>query len=205
MKIEMKELRKEDYKKAIEFAITGMHLDWYLERGPLLNLYGKYFWCLEMNRATQAIGAYVDGEFVGVLLADIKGEPKPYRSYGKTLFVKLFDFLQSVFAKDSVGVYEEANRAMLHDYTRTHSPDGEIIFLAADPTAKIKGIGTALLAELERRENGKQVYLYTDNACTYQFYEHRGFDRVGEKDICMDLPAKKVPLQCFLYSKRLSY
>lgn len=203
MKIEIKKLRKEDHRKAIQFAISGMHFDWYLDHGPLLNLYGKYFWCLEMNRATQAIGAYADGEFVGVLLADMKNEQKLYRSLGKTIFVKIFNSLQKIVSKDGVGVYEKTNQAMFQKYCKANSPDGEIVFLAADPNAKIKGIGTALLAELEQREKGKQIYLYTDDGCTYQFYEHRGFDRVGETDIIVDMNTKKIPLKCLLYSKRL--
>ena len=28
--LEIKELRKQDYKKAIAFAIKGMHFDWYI-------------------------------------------------------------------------------------------------------------------------------------------------------------------------------
>ena len=203
MKIEIRALQKKDYQKAIQFAITGMHFDWYLDPGPLLELYGRYFWCLEINRATQVIGAYMDGKFVGVLLAEMSHEKKQYRSVGKTLFIKIFDILQKFVAKDGVGVYELANRAMFREYKKTHSPDGEILFLAADPNAEVRGIGTALLAELERREKGKQVYLYTDNACTYQFYEHRGFHRSGERDIVMELAGKKVPLKCFLYSKTL--
>ena len=85
----------------------------------------------------------------------------------------------------------------------SHTPDGEIIFLAADPDCGIKGIGTALLNALEKKEKGKTVYLYTDNACTYQFYEHRGFERVGEKEIVLEMPKGKVPLKCFIYSKKI--
>ena len=47
----------------------------------------------------------------------------------------------------------------------------------------------------------KKIYLYTDDACTYQFYEHRGFDRAGEKDIILHIGKKRVNLKCFLYSK----
>lgn len=31
MNIEIKSLRKKDYKKAIQFAVKGMHFDWYLD------------------------------------------------------------------------------------------------------------------------------------------------------------------------------
>lgn len=81
--------------------------------------------------------------------------------------------------------------------------DGEIIFLAADPSCKVKGIGTALLSALERDEQGKLVYLYTDNACTYQFYEHRGFTKSAERQIILDLEKRKVPLTCLFYTKKL--
>ena len=52
-----------------------MHFDWYTKNKLLLNLYGRYFWYLELNRATQIIALYADDES-GVLLADIKGKSK---------------------------------------------------------------------------------------------------------------------------------
>lgn len=50
---------------------------------------------------------------------------------------------------------------------------------------EIKGIGTFLLNEFEKLEVGKRIYLYTDTGCTYQFYEHRGFEKVGEKPVSL--------------------
>lgn len=79
---------------------------------------------------------------------------------------------------------------MFREYSSKISPDGKIIFLAANPEIKIKGIGSLLLEELEKREKGRKVYLYTDNACTYQFYEHRGFDRAGHKSIDLKIGEK---------------
>lgn len=58
-----------------------------------------------------------------------------------------------------------------------------------------------LIKEFERREKGKKIYLFTDNACTYQFYEHRGFERVGQRDVVLNIGKRKVDLQCLLYSK----
>ena len=203
MKLQIRELEKRDFKKAIQFAIQGMHFDWYFDNSFLLRAYGRYFWYLEMTHATQMIAAYADNKFAGVLLAAIKGEQKRYRSFGKTIYVKLFRLLQKCFAQGSAGAYEKANEEMFAQYCKYHVPDGEILFLAADPDSAVKGIGSFLLQEFERREAGKKVYLYTDNACTYQFYEHRGFERAGEKDILLDLGKKKVALQCFLYSKKI--
>lgn len=203
MNIEIKELRTKDYKKAIQYAIKGMHFNMYLDSKFLLKLYGRYFWYLELTNATQVISAYIEDEFVGVLLADMEGEEKKYKTLRKTLYVKVFDFLQKLFCKDGVGVYDKTNKEMLENYKSQNNPDGEIRFLAANPDIKVKGIGTLLLNELEKREKGKEIYLFTDNQCTYQFYEHRGFEKVGEKEVLLDFKNKKVPLKCFLYSKKI--
>ncbi|MBO1679221.1 GNAT family N-acetyltransferase [Bittarella massiliensis (ex Durand et al. 2017)] len=201
MKIEIKDIRKKDYKKAIQFAIKGMHFDWYLTNQFLLNAYGRYFWHLEINRATQVLAAYADGEFVGVLLAEMKGEEKTHQSFLQKIYVKLVDGIQKSFFKGGAGLYEDTTKEQLAHYLKSNTPDGEIIFLAADPDCKIKGIGTALLNVLGKKERGKTLYLYTDDACTYQFYEHRGFKRVEEKEVILEMPKGKVPLKCFVYSK----
>ena len=204
MQIEIRSMEKKDARKAIQFAIRGMHFDWYLDSKFLLNAYGRYFWYLETNRATQMLAAYVNHEFVGVLLAEMYGEKKQHGSIGERLYVRCVDLIQRLFFKGGAGLYEETTAGMLQEYRKDHQPDGEIIFLAADPDAQIKGVGTALLHELERREAGKTVFLHTDNACTYQFYEHRGFDRVVEKDIVLDMGKRMVPLTCFIFSKYIN-
>ena len=199
--IEIKKLRKQDYKKAQKFAINGMHLNWYMDKGFVLDLYSKYFWHMELNRASKVYGAYINDEFVGVLLVDMENESKLYYCIWRSIFVRLFDFLQHIVAGNGVDKYDNANHEMFSSFCKSNQPDGEIIFLAADPECKTKGIGTALLSAFEKEEKGKLIYLYTDSACTYQFYEHRGFEKSGERDVVIDLPNKKVPLKCLLYSK----
>lgn len=201
--IKIQELRKQDYKKARQFAIQGMHLYWYVSNKIILNLYARYFLDMELSRATKAYGAYVEDQFVGILLADMKDEPKKYHSIWRKAYVGFLDWLQHLVAGDGVEAYDKANREMLHAFCEKSTPDGEIVFLAADPNSKIKGIGTALLSALEKDEQGKLVYLYTDNACTYQFYEHRGFAREGEQQVMLKLEKKEMSLTCFLYAKKL--
>lgn len=203
MNVEIRELDRRDYEKAVQFAIVGMHFDWYVDSPWLLNLYGQYFWYLELSRATQVIAAYVDGILAGVLLAEMKGEAKKRLSPAKMLYVRVFEALQRLFSREGGGLYEQTARALLAQYLKTHAPDGEILFLAADPQAKVRGIGSALLAELERRERGKTIYLQTDDACTYPFYEHRGFARACEKQVALRFGKKQVPLKCFLYTKTI--
>ena len=203
MNIKILDIKMQDYRKAIQFAIKGMHFDWYLDSKFLLQAYGRYFWYLEMNRATHIFAAYVDSKFVGVLLAEIYGEKKIHRVWTERLYVKFVDLIQRLFFKGGAGLYDDTVKAQLAHYLQTNKPDGEIIFLAADPEAKIKGVGSALLNALEEKIQGKTLYLHTDDACTYQFYEHRGFQRVEQQDIVLEMPKGSVPLKCFIYSKRV--
>lgn len=96
--------------------------------------------------------------------------------------------------------YQQANRELYNNYVRSYQPDGKICFLAGNPHSKGKGVGSILLQEFERREPGKEVFLYTDSNCTYLFYEHRGFKRVGSKKITVD---NEIDLDCFLYRKHI--
>lgn len=187
----------------MQFAIKGMHFDWYMDAPFLRNAYGRYFWYLACNRATQIFAAYAGNQFVGVILAEMYGEKKKRDHLFQKAYVTLVDWIQRIFFKDGAGLYEDTTKELLAHYLKQHSPDGEIIFLAADPECKIKGVGTALLNALEEKEKGKTIFLYTDDACSYQFYEHRGFERVEEKAIDLELPKGHVPLKCFLYSKNV--
>jgi len=201
MNIEIKELKRKDHKKAILFAVTGMHFNWYLDNQFLLNLFGRYFWFQEITRATQVLAAYEGERLAGVLLAEMNGEKKKHKSYWKSLYLKVFDAVLEFFYKGSAGRYEETMEEMLEEYLKENSPDGKIIFLAADPDSQNKGIGTELLSAFEQGEPGKKIYLQTNDACTYQFYEHRGFKRACEREVVLDLWNKQVRLKCFIYTK----
>ena len=128
MQLELRKLRKQDHKKAIRCAITGMHFDWYMDSPWLLDLYGRYFWYMELTRATQILAAYWGDEFAGVMLCAVKGEKRQYHSLWKQFYVKLVRILQDVFVKDGPGVYNEANEQMFENYCRQNEPDGEILF-----------------------------------------------------------------------------
>lgn len=194
-------LNKADWTKAVEFAIQGMHFNWYLDSPLLLHAYGKYFWYLEMGRATHVYAAYEGETFLGVLLAEIYGAKARGIAWYQKCYVRFVDAIQRIFFRGGADLYEHTARQQREEYAGRVTVDGEIIFLAADPEAKVRGIGTALLQAFEQENPGKRIFLHTDDACTYQFYEHRGFERVGEKDILMELPKGKVPLKCLLYSK----
>lgn len=194
-------LQSRDERRAIDFSVTGMHVDWYMDNRWLQRLYGRYFWYKEKARATQVLAAYADGALAGVLLARFDGEPPAARSCGASLYVRLWEHLQAVFARGSAGVYETANEQMFAQYRARCAPDGEILFLAADPARRVPGVGRLLLDALAHREPGKTVSLFTDSACIDSFYERHGFTQACQRDTVLAQGAKRVRLQCFLFSK----
>jgi ribosomal protein S18 acetylase RimI-like enzyme len=198
----IKPLQKRDFDAARKFAIDGMHLTWYTSNKLELYLYSKYFWCMEICRATTALGAYQGDKLIGVLLSDMKGKQKVYNPHTYRAFVKFAAFIINLGYKYA-STYDMANKEMFEAYRKENAPDGELNFFAVDPDTKGKGIGTLLLNELERQESGKYIHLFTDSGSTYQFYTRRGFAEVGRKDITMKIQDKDVDLTCLLFSKRL--
>jgi ribosomal protein S18 acetylase RimI-like enzyme len=200
MDIEIKPLSKRDFNIARKYAIEGMHLSWYAKKGIELYLYSKYFWYLEISRATKCYSAYYENKLAGVLLAEINNEQKLFKSLWYKLYVKIISFFINIGYKAS-STYDDANKEMYNELKQKHKLDGEINFLAVDPKINGKGIGTLLLNQLENEEKGKRIYLYTDSGSTYQFYEKRGFRRENERNIKLDIHNKEVELKCLIYSK----
>lgn len=197
----IKEFEMKDLNKAIDFAIAGMNFDQYLDSDWLRRLYGRYFLYLEMNRATDMLAAYDGDQLVGLVMVDLAGEPKPYRKFWQDVYVKCVDWLQKHFV-GGVASYNDINQSMLSDFQKSQKTDGELCFLAADSAIKGKGIGSQLMAALADKYPGKRIYLFTDSNCSYQFYDKRGFERVGEREVAMNL-GKNQPttMTCYLYSK----
>ena len=55
---------------------------------------------------------------LGVLIADMKDEPKPYKSFWKGLYVKIVDGIQNLFFGGGVMPYNEA-LSLIHIYSES--------------------------------------------------------------------------------------
>ena len=122
-----------------------------------------------MNRATQIFAAYAEEKLVGILLAEFKDEPRKHSSFWQKLYVKFVDVIQKLFFKGGAGVYDAVNKELFAKYRETHTPDGEIIFLAADPDAKIKN------ATFATQCNPYQKLRYNSNQQDGLIRSHRAF------------------------------
>ncbi|MER2295405.1 MAG: hypothetical protein ABS913_08800 [Desemzia incerta] len=110
MEIDIRPLQKKYFNAARKFAVQGMHLEWYTGNAVELYLYSKYFWYLEISCATIALGAYLGNELVGVLLADMDGEPKVFANRFYRSFVRLAEFVIKLGYKDASNAYEKATK-----------------------------------------------------------------------------------------------
>lgn len=204
MDIKIKKLQRKDYDKVINFATEGMHFQNFIGNNKtLLYLYSKCFLYEEMLEATQILAAYNKKEVLGILIANMKGRKKRYYSLGKKIYVKIGLFIQNTFFKSNAAQFDIACEEMLEEYKKNNNPDGEIAYLAVDPNLVGQGVGTKLLEAFEKDKSGKLIFLYTDDLCTYQFYDKRGFTRPVEKDIVLhSLSAHKpMDVKCMLYNK----
>lgn len=61
--MQIQKLRVRDQKKAIAFAIEGMHFNKFTKNEFLLRLYGRYFWYLAYTDATDVLAAYEGKRF----------------------------------------------------------------------------------------------------------------------------------------------
>lgn len=198
--IEFKNFNRKDTRKVIDFSIRGMSLDRYTKNPLFLRLYARYFWYLEKSSATQIIAAYDQDTLLGVLVADMKDEPKLKSPWYERAYARIVDFILYKLFPAGENVYDQINQQMLDDLKKKYELDGEIRFFAVNPDEKGKGIGTQLLDELKRRESGKRIYLYTDDGCTYQFYDRKGFEKRGDEMISMDFGSGPFDLNCFIYT-----
>ncbi|ORX50672.1 hypothetical protein BCR36DRAFT_583248 [Piromyces finnis] len=158
---------------------------------------------MELLKATQILAAYENDKLVGVLMVEMEGEPTKVNSLWYRMMVKSLRYMMKFMFNGQSNVYDEINEIMLNKYLKTNKPDGELAFFAIDPELQGKGIGTMMLNELEKIEKGKEIYLFTDSGCNYQFYDHRNFKKEQEGDIVMIIHDKRTPLTCYLYSKVL--
>jgi len=112
MKLKIKQLERKDFGKVVDFAIKVMNFNRYVDNPIALLFYGRYFLYLELERTSQVISAYMEDQLVGILMADIKNEPKQYSSFWRKLYVKLFKVIMAVVVRGGADTYDEANKDM---------------------------------------------------------------------------------------------
>lgn len=199
--IEIRNLAKKDYNKAILFAVDGMSFSQYYDNRYLAYGFAKYIWCVCKNRSTHLLAAYEGDELLGVLMMGVEGHPMMGNTLGERISYRLMGFINWILIGGNSTIYTDTAEELFTEFCRNNHSDCEIAFMATKPGSFHKGIGTLLLNTVENMVRGKNIRLMTDDGCTYQFYEHRGFKRVMEKEIILRMPRGDIPIKCMIYSK----
>ena len=79
---------------------------------------------------------------------------------------------------------------------------GEVAFFAVDTKYRGIGLGRRLfqtLIDYMKSQNITEFYLFTDTSCNYQFYEHLGLVRRGEKEQFIDVNEEGENMTFFIY------
>lgn len=95
-----------------------------------------------------------------------------------------------------------ADRALIQ--TTGNDYQAEIVLFLVSPEAKGQGVGGRLFAHMLDRFHAlgiRQYFLFTDTTCDYGFYEHKGLQRAGVRNLAL---AHGEQLQCFLYQGRVN-
>ena len=111
------------------------------------------------------------------------------------------------------------NLEALHEYENNYDYmpqdmkskfDGEVSMLIIDSSLRGKGIGKKLLSdvfELAKKDNIKNLSIYTDDSCSYYIYEVLGCKRMYETTVENKEPGKLGCVskeQAYIYSKELN-
>ena len=109
---------------------------------------------------------------------------------------------------DALHEYEKNYDYMPEDMKKRF--DGEISIIIIDSCLRGKGIGKKLLSDifdLAKKDNIKNIYIYTDDSCSYYIYESLDCKRIYETTVENKEPRKLCSVskeQAYIYSKKLN-
>ncbi len=202
--IKIKNFNKKDLSKLAEFSLIGMNFDRYSSSKVQNRIYAEYVVRDEYSKATIALGAYDDDDnFCGAVFAGFNNEVLIDQGCLNRSYSKVVESIMNIGFDADSGVYDQVNGFMLKELKSKMDFDGELMLFAVDPDTKGQGTGTKLLDALSKRYTGKKIYVFTDTNCSYQFYEHRGFDRCAEAEVHEPGQSADQKMKYFIYNKTL--
>lgn len=171
------------------------------EYGPRHSFEISYLYVYHaMEKQTSTIVMEDDGEVVGVVsVRDRTKHAKPAVKK-KDIMTYARDMLQMDEAEELIQlekIYEKINRKMIKE-CRLQRTD-EVLLLMVDFRMRGLGFGKKLFQEGLKQLSGKRgrrVFILTDDASNYRFYEKIGCEQVDHKT--MDWAGK--PMKMFVYA-----
>lgn len=204
-------IRKRDHAQVKDIICKAFSLDAYVTNAKLLEAVKTQYLYSCLSEATYTCVAEKDGQTVGVIMGNAKGDHSAIRHlpylikdlwYGMKIALYGRKYRrQAAGYKDIHTIYREFSDKHKGEF------DGVLTLFAVDQDRRGLGVGNTLLDHLLgywERQKVKRIYLYTDTTCTYGFYEHRGFERLESKGLQIERDGKPFQMEVFLYGYSLA-
>ena len=125
-----------------------------------------------------------NGRDVGLLICtNLKERPLDMK-YAKLLIREVaFMICNPETRDDGLAWGEYTQLAQELEERSVHGIDAELELFVVDPEYRGQGIGKRMfnsMLEFYRKTGTENFFLHTDTSCTYQFYERRGMNRIGQ-------------------------
>ena len=201
-------MRYKDMKQAVNL----LGKEWNLgkkESGATGNICA-WIYLMEVLEETERFVYYREnGKLLGFAGYSNKNTRK--HKFQKKLYTLVKNILyKSKKIKDLNALHEYENNYDYMPQDMKSKFDGEITMLIIDSNLRGKGIGKKLLSdvfELAKKDNIKNLSIYTDDSCSYYIYEHLGCNRMYETTVENKEPGKLGCVskeQAYIYSKELN-
>jgi hypothetical protein len=116
--------------------------------------------------------------------------------------------LSSIYSFESFGISEYLRIAEGFEKLQFEIPKSssnvELVFFCAVNNARGKGYSTLLLnafTDICTENRIKQIYLLTDEQCTYTYYDYQKFSKIKTLDEKLCIGSKEISNKIFLYVK----
>lgn len=196
-----------DSPRAKELIDQAFYIHRYLSKKELLDSALEIYLRECLASSTYSEVAVVDDRVVGLVLAEVSGQPRLPSSTWNNLIAlrhiaKIATYGFSDISSHTQFLQMNATyRALKRD---VYAPlTDELCLFIVDEEMRGKGIGKKLFNTFKGhlRSNGrKDFYLFTDSLCTYGFYDKHGMNRLAAREITVTLDGKPEPLEVFLYT-----
>lgn len=200
---QIKESDGEDIKKLINesFGLSG-----YISNKSVLDSWLNVYLQSCLAEQTFACIAQEDDRVIGVIMGKANSDYKA-AAHAKHIFLMGWHTLNMQAKAAFHKISTKSNTEMHEIYSQLSKAcpqtfDGVLTLFAVSEQSRGKGVGKGLLMRLldyQRKNKVKNIYLYTDSACNYGFYESQGFKKLGEKYLTVEREGVPTRLDVYLY------
>lgn len=180
--VNYREFKKEDIQSLVKVIMESWEYEKMVSK-KVANHFAHLFLYAELGRKSFVRVAEVDGESLGVIVADIKGNKHlDNLMYWPKFLWHAFQLCLSREGRNLLKLQGfdtmVLNIKMLKRLKESF--DTEVALFAVSPRAQGLGIGSNLFNYFLEQMKEKEIetfFLYTDTTCNFGFYEHKGLIR----------------------------